>query len=210
VVPTFSIDDVSVAEGDTGTVNASFTVTLSPAAGVTTTVAYQTAPGTATSDVDYDAVPPTTLTFLAGETTRTATVPVRGDVAVEPNETYLVSLSGPTGGAIIGDGQGVGTILDNDALSCPSEVVPGASFTATVHGGTSATDWIALYAAGQPNGALPSNWRYVPLPRPNTQTFTAPGSTGSFELRLFANDTFTLIATCPFTTQAMRSINEVR
>jgi subtilisin-like proprotein convertase family protein len=209
VVPTFSINDVTVTEGNTGTQNANFTVTLSPAALVTTTVVYQTAAGTATSGTDYNAVPPTMLTFLAGETSKPVTVQVRGDLAPEPSETYFVNLSTPTGGALIGDGQGLGTIQDNDALSCPAGVAPGATFTASVNGGSSPLDWIALYAAGAPNSPLPANWRYVPLPRPNTQTFTAPGSSGSFELRLFANDTFNLIATCPFTTLPTLSINDI-
>src|SRR4051794_27087311 len=47
--PTLYIDDVSVTEGNSGTTNAIFTVTLSPASTQTVSVAYSTANFTATS-----------------------------------------------------------------------------------------------------------------------------------------------------------------
>src|SRR5205814_9184069 len=68
---------------------------------------------------------------------------------------------------------------------------------------SSTTDWLALYTAGAPNTPIPANWRYVPLPRPNTQTFTAPTTVGSYQVRLFANDSTTnVIGTCPITVSA--------
>ena len=42
---------------------------------------------------------------------------------------------------------------------------------------------------------------YVPLPRPTSVTLTAPGVPGNYELRLFANDGFTLIGSCPVVVQ---------
>ena len=107
-------------EGDTGTVRARFTVTLSHASGQTVTVDYMTADGTATTnDNDYVATNGT-LTFAPGETEKTITVMVNGDVAVDPwpdgggGETFQVILSTPTGGATIVDGVGVGTILESE------------------------------------------------------------------------------------------------
>ena len=59
--------------------------------------------------------PPATLTFAAGQTTQqTFTVPVVGDLLDEANETFFVNLSSP-GNATIADGQGIGTITDDDA-----------------------------------------------------------------------------------------------
>ena len=121
--PGLYVNDVSVGEGNSGTVNASFTVTLSPPAGGTVTVQYQTANGTATSGTDYVAASGT-LAFLAGETSKLVTVTVNGDVVQETDETFFVNLSSVTGGVSIADGQGLGTIKDDDAPSC-SVVAPG-------------------------------------------------------------------------------------
>ena len=78
------------------------------------TVDYATADGTAHAPDDYQAGSGT-LTFAAGQTTRTVTVPVNGDLLNETDETYFLNLSGPTN-ATIGDGQGIGTILDDDGV----------------------------------------------------------------------------------------------
>ena len=49
-------------------------------------------------------------------------MPVNGDRVGEPNETFLVNLSGATGGAVIIDGQGVGTIVDDEPRISISDV----------------------------------------------------------------------------------------
>jgi len=110
--PSLSIDDVSVLEGHTGTVNAVFTVTLSTASDQTVTVDFATANGTATVGSDYVATSGT-VTFPTGTISQTITVVVNGDVLDESNETFFVNLSNPTN-AIIGDAQGSGTITDDD------------------------------------------------------------------------------------------------
>ncbi len=117
--PTLSINDVSMAEGNSGTTSFTFTVTLSSASTGTVTVDVATADGTATAPSDYTAVPTTTLTFAPGVTTQTVTVNVNGDTTVEPNETFFVNLSNASG-ATIADGQGVGTIQNDDAPPTPS------------------------------------------------------------------------------------------
>ncbi|HEV2883461.1 MAG TPA: Calx-beta domain-containing protein, partial [Pyrinomonadaceae bacterium] len=113
--PTLSINDVAVTEGNGGTTNATFTVTLSAASGVTTTVNYATANGTATAPSDYTAIASTVLTFNPGETSKQVTVLVNGDVSFESDETFFVNLSGASG-ATISDNQGLGTIDDDDVL----------------------------------------------------------------------------------------------
>jgi hypothetical protein len=105
-----SINDVSVTEPNTGTANAVFTVTLSAASSQTVTVAYATADGTATAGTDYVATTGT-LSFPVGTTTQTLTVQITGDTLPEPNETFFVNLSGPTG-ATLAKAQGTGTIVD--------------------------------------------------------------------------------------------------
>jgi len=111
--PSISINDVTIAEGNTGTANAVLTVSLSAASGQIVTVDYATANGTATAGSDYVAIPTTLLTFPANTTTQTITVIVNGDVTNEPNETFFVNLSNPNN-ASIADAQSVGTISNDD------------------------------------------------------------------------------------------------
>jgi hypothetical protein len=112
--PALLINDVEITEGDSGTKNLTFTVTLSKASGQNITVNYATADGIARSTSDYVAKNGT-LTFAPGSAlTRTISVAIRGDLLVENDETFYVFLSGATN-ASIGKARGVGTILDDDA-----------------------------------------------------------------------------------------------
>ena len=112
--PTLSIDDLSVTEGNTGTTNAVFTVSLSKPSIETTTIRFTTAPGTATSGGDF-APAVGTLTFNAGETLKTVAIRVMGDTLIESNETFLVNLELVSGAVTVAKHQGVGTIADDDA-----------------------------------------------------------------------------------------------
>ena len=127
--PSFSIDDVDVTEGDSGTVTATFTVTRSGESSDQVSVDYTTANGTAIAGTDYAAIPTTTLTFASGVTSIPVTVTISGDVDEEKDETFLVDLSNPVGGTI-SDGQGVGTIVDDDS---PVVTVDGG-FTGSLTG----------------------------------------------------------------------------
>jgi chitinase len=106
------ISDVSVAEGDAGTTQATFDVTLSGPSGLVTSVDWATVDGTATAGVDYAAVSGT-LSFAAGVTSQQVSVPVVGDTTDEPDETFTVSLSNPLN-AGLATPSGVGTITDDD------------------------------------------------------------------------------------------------
>jgi glucose/arabinose dehydrogenase/PKD repeat protein len=110
--PAIRINDASVVEGDRGTVNAVFTVSLSAASAQTVTVRFATADGTARSGIDYLGVSGT-MTFPAGTLTRTIPVPVLGGKHKENDEVFFVNLSAPVN-ATIRDGQGRGTIFDDD------------------------------------------------------------------------------------------------
>ena len=90
--PSFTIDDVTHLEGNTGTTAYVFTVTKSATnTAVDAKVDYATADGSATQPSDYTAIPATTLTFAPGETTKQFTVSVNGDTATEPDETFTSS-----------------------------------------------------------------------------------------------------------------------
>jgi hypothetical protein len=111
--PAISLDDVAVKEGDTGRVNATFTITLSAVSPQPVSVRYSTAGGTATPGVDYTSATNRTVQVPAGQLTATFSVVILSDVVLEPDETFNVNLSIPAGGSI-GDGQGACTILNDD------------------------------------------------------------------------------------------------
>ena len=86
--PTASVSSTSVTEGNGGTVTATFTVTLSFASAAPVTIAWSTADGTATAaSGDYVAASGT-VSFAAGQTSKTFTVTVNGDTLYESNETF--------------------------------------------------------------------------------------------------------------------------
>jgi hypothetical protein len=116
--PTISIGDVSQNEGNSGTTAFNFTVTRSGDTSGTSIVSFTTADGSAMSPGDYTAATGL-VTFTAGQTTQTITVNVKGDTSVESNETLVVNL-GPASNATIADGQGTGTIQNDDVAPPPS------------------------------------------------------------------------------------------
>lgn len=114
----FSISDVIQNEGNSGASNFAFTVTRSNNSAASS-VQVQSSNGTATSGSDYTAFPLTTVNFTAGGAlTQIVNVAVNGDVTVEPNETFTMTLSSPTGGVLL-DPTGTGTIVDDDAINEP-------------------------------------------------------------------------------------------
>src|SRR5207302_532535 len=140
--PSITINDVAVTEGNSGTTNAVFTLSLSNPSSQTITVNYATADGTATlADNDYQSASGT-VTFAPGQTTQTITVLVNGDTKFEPNETFLVNLSSPTN-ATVADNQGIGTIANDDLQ--PSIISVGnVTLTEGNSGTTNATFTVSL------------------------------------------------------------------
>lgn len=112
--PALTINDAQITEGNSGTKNLTFSVTLSKASGQTVTVNYATANGIARSTSDY-VTQNGSLSFApGGPLTRTISIIINGDTLVEGNETLYVLLSGATN-ASIGRGRGTGTIQNDDA-----------------------------------------------------------------------------------------------
>jgi hypothetical protein len=114
-MPTLGIGDVAIAEGNSGTTLATFTVTLSEAAPVSVFFDVATANGTAIAGSDYVATSPTRLSIPDGSTSRTFTVAINGDGTYEANETFLVDVANVTG-AVVADGQAIATITNDDAI----------------------------------------------------------------------------------------------
>ncbi|MDB5324823.1 MAG: alkaline phosphatase, partial [Phycisphaerales bacterium] len=107
------VNDVSVTEGNSGTKTLTFTVTRTGSTAGVSTVNYATSNGTASSASDYLAKSGS-LTFTAGQTTKTVSVTIKGDTTIEANETFFLNLSGATG-ATISDNKGIGTIINDDS-----------------------------------------------------------------------------------------------
>jgi ELWxxDGT repeat protein len=155
---TVTIGNVTVTEGHSGTTDAVFTISLSTPYYQDFTVDWATAAGTtnpATEGVDYLAASGT-VTFTAGTTSRTVTVPVVGDTLDEPNETFAVVLSNGTGPAIA-DSRGDATITDDDVLTIDAvdiSVVEGnsgttpATFTVTLSGEHAQTITVNVVTSG--------------------------------------------------------------
>lgn len=110
-----------ITEGNSSTVNATFTLALSGPSTSSVTVTVATADGTATAGSDYVALAPATFTFAAGATSQTVTVQIKGDTVVEPDETFSVNLSNVSG-ATLGLASALGTILNDDVSASPSSV----------------------------------------------------------------------------------------
>ncbi|MEO8159963.1 MAG: S8 family serine peptidase [Arenimonas sp.] len=112
--PNLTIDDVTLAEGNSGTKLATFTVTLSQAAAGNVVYNIATANGTATTaNNDYVASSLTGQSIPAGQLSKTFSVTINGDTRKEGNERFKVNVSGVTG-ATATDAQGLGIISNDD------------------------------------------------------------------------------------------------
>jgi hypothetical protein len=115
-VPSIAITDAAlVTEGNIGTVNANFTISLSASYSQPLSVVYSTQDGSAAAGSDYQSQT-ATLTFAPGETSKIVSIPVIGDRLGEPTETFFVKLTSSVN-AFIADGRGTGTILDDEPFA---------------------------------------------------------------------------------------------
>src|SRR6185436_20445127 len=108
--------DAQVGEGDSGTTDLTFIVRRAGGLGQSASVDYTiNLDGTADAgDLGAGAVLSGTVAFAPGQSSRTITLAINGDLAGEPNETLSVALSNPVGNISIVDGTANGTILNDD------------------------------------------------------------------------------------------------
>ena len=111
----FSAANYNKAEGDSGTTTATITVNRSMVVSGSNSVNYATSDGTATAGEDYAAAS-NTMSFAAGETSKTFTVTINGDTKYEDHEIINLSLSSPTGGATLGSPSTATLAILNDDL----------------------------------------------------------------------------------------------
>ena len=180
ILPSLSINDVTLVEGNAGTTNAVFTANLWPPPGQTVTVHFATTNLSAVAGSDYVNTSGT-LVFAPGVTNRTIAVPVIGETINEANETFMVNLSSPTN-AVLAGSQGQGTILNDDPL--PNLSVSDATVVVPSSGTTNAVFNVRLSArSGQivtvndytSDGTAHGGSDYVPLDF--TQLTFNPGET---------------------------------
>ncbi|WP_309386003.1 lamin tail domain-containing protein [Cerasicoccus frondis] len=151
IVPTVSIASASVTEGDSGTSTLSFTVTRN----VTDTafsVDYAIGGGTATAGIDYIAVSGTVTFTDGGASSQTIDVTVLGDTDSEQDETVIITLSNlvdSVGETVIGNSNGVGTILNDDPL-LPSIDVQAEGTTI----GSGGVGYVRIAASGTPTPTI--------------------------------------------------------
>lgn len=204
---TLAVDDVRVVEGDSGTSTATFTITRAGSTALSTTVRVSTADGTASAGSDYVAVPLTTVTFAAGQTTRTLAVTIDADTVPEPDETFVLTLSAPVR-ATITDDSGTGTIINDDLASISVDdvvVAEGrgdtqlATFTLTRSGATGGTASVKV-ATASGTATAGSDFRALPL---TTVGFAAGQSSRAISVSLKgdtvveADETFRLNLSAP-------------
>ena len=133
--PVFSIAAANArrAEGDAGGAHFTFTVTRAGAA-IAASVAWSvagTGGGTGADAADFagGVLPSGTLSFAAGESSKTLLIDSAGDLAVEADEGFVVTLSSPSTGAAIGTASASGVILNDDGPAGSVSLPPNSDFT---------------------------------------------------------------------------------
>jgi predicted extracellular nuclease len=163
-----AINDVSILEGNAGTTAFNFTVSLSSPAG-TGGVSFDiaTADNTAIAPGDYTSKSLTAQTIPAGSTSYSFTVLVNGDLTTEPNESFFVNITNVTG-ATIGDGQGTGTLLNDDCSPTHTIAqIQGNGNTSPVNGSVVTTSGIVT--------GIKTNGLFLQMPVGDGNTSTSDG-----------------------------------
>ncbi|HVQ36775.1 MAG TPA: lamin tail domain-containing protein, partial [Pyrinomonadaceae bacterium] len=145
-LPSLAITNVSANEGNSGSTTFTFTVSLSapaPAGGVTFDIATQDNTATV-ADADYVAKTLTSQTIVGGNLGYTFDVTVNGDLNIEPNESFFLNVTNVSG-ATVADGQGQGTILNDDTANLViSQVYAGGGNS----GATFTNDFVEIFNRG--------------------------------------------------------------
>ena len=185
--PALSIADVPV---DEGVGNAILTISLDAASAGDVTVTYAASDGTATAPADYTATTGT-ATIAAGATSVTIDIPIVDDALDENDETFTVTLSNPTGGAVIIVGVAVVIIVDNDA-SPPTLFIEGATVTEGEPGATLAIsldraatgDVTVSYATSDGTATAPADYTATA----GTATIAAGATSVTIEVPILDDD----------------------
>ena len=140
--PSIVVNSQAVVEGDSGTKQISFTVSLAAASPEAWTVSYATSDATAQAGVDYIGRTGT-LTFLPGETAKTVSIDIVGDMQIEEDETFNIIVTGPANAM-----QATGTILNED-VSRPAMFIGDAAVVEGLTGVSALTFEVLLSKADE-------------------------------------------------------------
>ncbi|MBD0328386.1 MAG: VCBS repeat-containing protein, partial [Pyrinomonadaceae bacterium] len=151
----FSIGNVSVAEGATGLRTVTLTVTLNQTSNTATSVQYATANGTATEPDDYVTVGLTTLNISPNTASANFTVQVKGDILREGNENFFVDLSNPTGNSAILDNQAIVTIADDEPQVAD---ISGDGFTDAAIWNSNNGNWFVINSGTSTATMVADDW----------------------------------------------------
>ena len=153
---TLSISDVSQNEGSAASSSFDFTVTLTGEVAYSFNVPFATANGTAIVWQDYENGSGW-LNFTGSDgQTRTVSVVVYGDTQVEADHTFVVNLTTPSATITLADGQGLGTILNDDAIAIAPASLANATVGAVYAQSLSPSNGVAPYAFSLVSGSLPA------------------------------------------------------
>ncbi len=150
------VRDASVAEGNSGTTALTFTVDRTGGSNGAVTADYLVSFGSGVgfaSAADLSGTTAGTVSFAAGETSRTITIQVAADTVGEPDERFSLTLSNATGGADIGRAAATGTIVNDDLAQVRVFEIQGAGHRSAFEGQTVATQGVVT--------ALASNGFYL-------------------------------------------------
>ncbi|MGI9213258.1 MAG: Calx-beta domain-containing protein, partial [Methylococcaceae bacterium] len=147
-LPTLSLTDATVTEGQSVASFATLTVTLSTASSQPVTVNYSTQDGSATAGSDYVSTS-NTLSFAPNQTTATIQVPILGDTQVEANESFKVNLSSPVNATLGSNNSAVVTVNNDDAAAVvlPTLSISGVKVKEGNSGSSTANATVTLSAA---------------------------------------------------------------
>lgn len=193
--PTVSINDTTVTEGTgAGATTATFTVTISAAPAANATIDFASAGGAAISGTDFTATTGT-LTFTpTGALTQSVNVPITRDAIDEDDETFFVNLSAPVGLSIV-DGEGLGTIQDDDTATLSVTNLSQAegnagpnNFTFTASLSTPA-DKARIFAVTTSDGTAiaPGDYTAITLGQNQTITFNPGITTQNFNVSVIGD-----------------------
>ncbi len=182
--------------------NATLTVNRTGGSTGAVTVAFATANGTATAGSDYTASTGT-LSFAAGETSKTITIPIINDTAVESSETFTVTISAPTGGATLGTTTvSTVTITDNDSVVPVPGVLSISPTTVSVSEGAASATFTVSRTGGS-DGAVAVSFATSNVTATAGSDYTATSGTLNF-----ANGVTSMTITVPILEDAIDEVDE--
>jgi hypothetical protein len=150
--------NVSTAEGQSGTHNLTFTVSISAVSGKPVTVNYSTVNGTATAGSDFVAQVNQNVVIPAGSTSAPINIVINGDTVPEPDEAFTVNLNSATNATLGADTQATGTITNDDSgVTASINDVTAAEGNSGTSPATTFTFTVSLSAPAPSAGSI--TWR---------------------------------------------------